>query len=226
MTTALQLIEDALREIGIKDDANALSAEESAHGLRVLNRLLGRWSQRRLLLPVLSDVSIPLDGSASYTIGPTGDVVATRPIRVEMARHVLNGLEYPVRVLNQQEWNAISDKALTGEPVCDVWYEATPTNGTLHLHAIASTGTLKINSRALLLSVTSLTQVLTLPEGYEDALVPALADACASSYQIQTSGDVLRRAAAGMRAIQNANAEPLYLDVGLTGEDFQIGRGY
>jgi hypothetical protein len=96
----------------------------------------------------------------------------------------------------------------------------------LHLHAIASTGTLKINSRALLLSVTSLTQVLTLPEGYEDALVPALADACASSYQIQTPGDVLRRAAAGMRAIQNANAEPLYLDVGLTGEDFQIGRGY
>jgi hypothetical protein len=227
MTTALELINDALREIGIKDDANALEPEQSAHALRMLNRLLGRWASRRLLLPVLSDVSVTLDGSASYTIGPTGaDVTTARPLRIEAARLVLNATEYPVRVLNQQERNAIADKTLTGIPAA-VWYEATPTNGVLHVYPIGSNGTLKLNVRAVLVSVTGLDQVLTLPEGYEDALVPALADACASSYQIKTPVDVLRRAAAGMAAIKAANSEPLYLTVGLeSAGNFDIQRGY
>jgi hypothetical protein len=227
MTTALELINDALLEIGIKDEANALTGDQSAHALRVLNRLLGRWASRRLLLPVLSDVSVTLDGSASYTMGPTGaDVTTPRPMRIESARLVLNDTEYPVRVLNQQERNAIADKTLTGLPAA-VWYEATLTNGTLHVYPIGSSGTLKLNCRAVLTNVVGLEQELTLPSVYEDALVPALADACAASYQIKTPPDVLRRAAAGVAAIKASNAEPLYVDLGLSNQgQFDIQRGY
>lgn len=228
MTTALQLISDALQEIGVIADGETPDAAQSAHGLRALNRMLGRWSQRRLLMPLLTEVSVPLTGAASYSIGPTGaDVTAARPIRVEWARAVdANGVEYPVDVWNQQQWNALSDKTSTGGPPDRVWYQA-GTVGRIYAYPIATGYTLKLDCRSIVAEFAALTTELTLPEGYEDAIVPSLADSIAASYGIRTPADVLRRSAAAIRAIQNANAEPLTLDIGLAGgEDFMVERGY
>ena len=229
MTTALQLITDALQEIGVVADGETPSADQSAHGLRALNRMLGRWSQRRLMLPSLAEVSVPLDGSASYTIGPTSaDVTAARPIRIEMARAVdASGFEYQVAVLNQQRWNSVLDKTTTGGPPDRVYYAATNTNGTLYVYPVASGYTLRLDCRSVVASFATLTTQLALPDGYEDAIIPSLADALASSYGIKTPGDVLRRSTVAIRAIQNANAESLTLRVGLaSGENFMVERGY
>ena len=88
MTTVRELVNDALLEIGVADDANNVPAEQAAHGLRVFNRMLGKWSQRSLLRPTLLNVSVPLTGAGSYTIGPAGDVVAARPIKVMAASYI------------------------------------------------------------------------------------------------------------------------------------------
>ena len=228
MTTALELINDALLEIGVKDESNALTADQSSHALRVLNRMLALWSQRRLLLPVMSDVSVTLDGSASYTIGPTGDVTAARPLRIEHARAVdANGVEYHVNVMGQPRWNAIPDKAVTGGPPSDIWYEATNTNGIVYVYPKANGYTLKLNCRSLLTSFAGLTTEVTLPDGYEAAIVPNLADAVSSSYGQKTPLDVLRRGTAALRALKNVNAEPLEAAIGLNvSQEFMIERGY
>ena len=216
MTTARTLIEDALGEIGVKDEGQSLPNEQASHGLRVLNRMLGRWSQRRLLLPVITEVTVALTGAQTYTIGPSGAVSSLRPIKVENARHRISGVDYPVRVLSQQEWIERSYKGMPGDVVGAVWYEATNTNGTLRVDLASAVGALKLNVRALVASFASLDAVLQLPDGYEDAIVPSLADALAATYGKATPPDVLRRATSAVRAIKNANAEPIYLRTDLS----------
>lgn len=227
--TALDLITDALIEIGAHDLGQAVPAEEAALALRKLNQMLDRWATSPSMYPVLPEVSVPLDGSASYTIGPTGDVVATRPIRIDRATCVDSaGFEYQVRVLSRPLWDDIPNKDVTGGPVSDVWYDATSTNGTVYVYPKADNEyTLKLDVTSSLFSFTSLSTASTLPVGYESAIVSNLAVELAPSFQRQAPAELIRRAAGAVRAIKRSNTEPLLVDVGLSGgEVFEIERGY
>lgn len=227
MTTVRELVNDALLEIGIADDANNVPAEQAAHGLRVLNRMLGKWSQRGLLRPTALTVSVPLTGAGSYTIGPTGAVVATRPISVVSASYIdASGMESPIEVLNAYQWASIYDKALSA-PVASVFYEATNTNGTIRVYPRNSGGSVSLQCLAVIASYASLNDTVTLPDGYEEALLMGLADALSGSYEKPTSPDIRRRLAAATRAIKAANAEPLLLSMELTGGNhYVIERGF
>lgn len=227
MTTALELITDALGEIGVAEVGQTLSAEDGALGLRALNRLFGLWSNKRLLQPVLAEVSVTQTGAASYTLGPGGSPAVARPIRVLHATYVdAGGLEHPVKVLTQAQWDAIPNKSDTGSYPESIWYSAQNTNGVLYVHPKESSGALKLdvltNMQALALSDT-----LTLPDGYEAAIVPALADNLAPHYSVQTPPDTRRRALGAMRALQAVNAEAVIAVQELAGgAQPNIERGY
>lgn len=228
MTTALQLITDAMGQLGLTETGQELTAEDAALGLRALNRMMGKWSNMRLLFPVLASYSVTLTGAASYTIGPGGDVSGLRPIEVVYARAVdANGIEYPVEVLSQVKWNGIADKATTGGPPCSVWYSPTNTLGRLYVYPVATGYTLKLDAQALLSSFSGLTTELALPDGYEAAIVPCLADELGSSFSVNVPADVLRRAAGAVRALKRTNAEPVESPHELAGDrEFDINRGY
>lgn len=229
MTTAQQIIEDALTELQVIGAGQAVAPEDIDLGLRKLNQILQRWANLRLMLPVLAEVSVPMNGAASYTIGPTGAVVAARPVRVVSARAVDGaGTEYPVDVLGQALWDSIAVKDVTGGPVSAVWYRATNTDGTLYVYPKAdSTYTLKLRCLALLETFT-VSETVALPEGYETALTLTLADDLAGAYGRQSSPDLRRRATAAVRAVKRSNTEPLILgiDANLIGQQsFEIERG-
>lgn len=229
MTTSLQIITDALAEIGVVGAADAVQPEDASFCLRKLNQILQRWANMRLMLPALVEVSVPMTGAATYTIGPTGVVVATRPVKVSSARAVDGaGTEYPVSVLGQELWDSIAVKNVTGGPVSMVWYESTPTDGTLHVYPKPdSTYTLKLRCLSLLETLT-IAEVLTLPDGYETALTLTLADDIAGAYGRQSTPDLRRRATAAVRTVKRSNAEPLILglDASLIGQQsFEIERG-
>jgi hypothetical protein len=230
MTTALTLITDAMAQANLAEQGQELSADEGALGLRYLNRLMGKWSQMRLLFPVPAEYSVPLTGAQSYTIGPTGDVVGLRPIKLLHVHAVdVAGTAYAVHLRTQDQWDAIAIKSATGGPPDQVYYEANNTNGRLWVYPVATGYTLKISALALLTSFASLSTDLALPEGYEAAIVPTLADELCSSYGVQTPGDVLRRAAGAVRALKRTNSEPLLVQHDLADggrETFRISRGY
>lgn len=228
MTTVRDILTDALEEIGVVAVGQPAQAEDVARALRVLNRRLQTWSQRRLLLPVLVEVSVPLTGQASYTIGPSGAVVAARPIKVVHATATdASGYEYPVDVLNQFGWDAIAVKNSAGGPPSDVWYEAANTNGRVHVYPKASGYTLQLDCHAVLATYTDVNATVVLPDGYEDAMVLDLADALCTSFGKACPPDLLRRATAAMRAVKTANAEPLLLEVdGAAAHEYMIERGY
>lgn len=230
MTTALTLITDAMAQANLTEAGQSLPAEEAQTGLRALNRLMGKWSQMRLLIPALTQYSVPLTGAGSYTIGPTGAVVGLRPIKVlSVTATDTAGTEYEVRLRTQDQWDAIAVKDTTGGPPSEVWYQPLVGNGKLWVYPKSTDYTLQLDALALLASFASLTTDLTLPEGYEAAIVPTLADELCSTYGVQTPGDVLRRAAGAVRALKRTNAEPIranhdLADIGRN--SFLIERGY
>lgn len=230
MTTALTLITDAMAQANLTEAGQSLPAEEAQTGLRALNRLMGKWSQMRLLNPALTQYSVPLTGAGSYTIGPTGAVVGLRPIKVlSVTATDTAGTEYEVHLRTQEQWDAIAVKATTGGPPSEVWYQPLVTNGRLWVYPVSTGYTLQLDALALVASFPSLTTDLTLPEGYEAAIVPTLADELCSTYGVQTPGDVLRRAAGAVRALKRTNAEPIRTDHDLAEigrNSFIIERGY
>jgi hypothetical protein len=226
MTQAIDLITDALGEIGVADAGQTLSPNDSALGLRVLNRLFGRWSNMRLLQPVLDELSVTMTGAPSYTLGPGGSPVRARPLKALSATFVdTGGLEYPVDILSRAQWDEIPNKADTGSYPSRIWYAAENTDGIVYVWPKCSSGTLKLdvltNMQAMALS-----DALTLPDGYEAAIVPTLADDLAAQYGINTPPDVRRRAVGAVRALKRTNHEPVIAAIELAGYRADIERGY
>lgn len=225
MTTALTLIEDALGEIGVKEAGQSVPSEDAALALRYLNRILQRWSNHRLMIPSLTEISVTLDGSGSYTIGPSGAVTATRPNKVITAYYRdSGGLDTPVEILTDSQWQKIGLKD-TGGPPTGIWYERTSTNGTLHVYPDVAGYTLKLQCQVLLSSFATTSTSLTLPEGYESALVLTLACDLAGQYQKPISADLAKRAAAANRSVKRTNHETLLVN-DAEPHDFDINRGY
>lgn len=227
MTTALEMITDALREIGAHDLGQEVPAEVAQLGLRKLNQMLQSWSNSPAAYPVLPEITVTMSGAASYTIGPSGDVVAARPIRVDRATYVLDNIEYPVNVLSRAEWDAIAAKDITGSIVSDVWYDAANTDGRLYTYPKSSEGEIRLDAPTLLASFASLSTDVTLPVGYEAAMTLNLAVAMAGPLQVPQPQGLQARAAGALRVLKRMNAEPLLMSTGLTGEhDYEIERGY
>ena len=227
MTTALTIITDALTELGAAELGQDLNAEDAALGLRKLNQIVQRYSNSRLMFPVLQAYSVTLTGAASYTVGPGGTPVTLRPLSVIRATATDSaGLEYPVRVVTQSEWDAIPQKAVTGGPPELVWYQASVTDGVIHVYPKATGYTLNLDAQGLLTGAMSLVTVLTLPEGYETLFTLALADDLAPSFQLQTPPDVRRRLAAAMRAIKRTNHVPVTANWQAVETGSYIERGF
>lgn len=226
--TALDIINDALMEIGVLGVGRTASADDAAFSLRKLNQIIQRWSNQRLTFPVLQEYSITLTGAASYTLGPGGSPVTLRPIKIVRATAVdSGGLEYDVRVLTQAQWDGIGDKSTTGGPPDAIWYQASVTNGVVYVYPKATGYTLKLDAQGLLTGVYSLTTALTFPEGYESALMLTLADDIGAAFGKPTGADIRRRQAAAVALIKRTNHEPLLVsDAIFAGSDSDIERGY
>jgi hypothetical protein len=228
VTTALTLITDAMGELGLVGAGQTPTSNDADLCLRYLNRLFERWSNMRLLQPVLTQISVTMTGAASYTLGPGGSPVTVRPMKVLSVTYVdAGGLESPVDILTREQWDAIPNKADTGTyPEC-VWYAPELTNGVLYVYPKPSAGTLKVDCLAVMQSL-ALSATLTLPAGYESAIVATLADDIAGQFGRPVPADVRRRAAGAVRALKRTNYEPLLMvqELAMSGDTGEIERGY
>ncbi len=227
MTTALTLITDALLEHGVVGAGEDPQAEDAALCLRKLNQILQRLSTSRLAFPTLTEISVTLTGASSYTVGPTGAVTVARPVTVNSATAVDSAsMEYAVKVITRAEWDSISLKDATGGPPECIWYEATNTNGVVHVYPVATGYTLKMDCQVLLANFASVNDQLALPEGYESLLTLMLADDIGPAFGRETSQSLFRRLRTALNGIKIVNAEPVYLSAGMGAADFRIERGY
>lgn len=189
MTTANTLISDALKEINVLAEGDTPTASMANDALRALNRLAQKFSNNQdfAYFPsqidyALNGVVNPITGHQSFTIGPTGDVIAQRPIKLEWAVVDRQGITYPVQIIDFMKWDSIVYKAVSGANTVSVWYEGNMPNGTVHCWPVASGCTLRLRVINVVAEFPDLVTDVVLPPGYEEALMKNLAVHIAPQY--------------------------------------------
>ena len=132
-TNSTQIIQDSLILIGGLEDDEQATAEQNSYGMRTLNRMAKAWSTRGLKAWCWNELELPLvAGQASYSIGPGGNLVADRPVRIANARKIITNDETEIRITDRATYMAQPNKISTGEPVF-VYYDPQLGNGQLYV---------------------------------------------------------------------------------------------
>lgn len=183
MATATSIIRDALMELGVLAEGDTATASMSNDALRALNRVCELLSNGKSFAYYPSLSQRALTGESSFTIGPSGDVTAARPISIESAYNDRSGISYPVRVVDNQLWDSIAYKGLTGQSnAIYIWYEPLLPNGVVHVWPITSGCTLNMRTVNMVASFPDLTTNVSLPPAYEDCLICNLAVRLSTQY--------------------------------------------
>lgn len=207
MSTAADIVRDALKELGVLAAGESLRAEDLADGIRALNRLLGTWANDRLLVHGTRRTAYTLTPSLSpHTIGVGGTLNVARPVRIDGAGVIQSGSgETPLRLLTDTEWRAISDKAATSSVPDSLWVEWTHPTAKLWLSPVPTTA-----ASLVLYTWSRITELLSsdtvsLPDGYEDALVLSLALRMSAAYGVEPSSALVMAASDAVSAIRRTN---------------------
>lgn len=191
---------------------SSLTTAEQNYHLSRINSMMDSWSLERLMIHTYSQTSFALTASqGSYTIGSGGDFNMTRPTKIVNPCFLRDSddTDTPVQIINAEAYGRLPDKTLDGSYpqylYYDYGYSATST-ATVFLYPEPQSGlTLFINTYQPLQTFSTMTVVLQLPPGYQDAI--ELNYAVRSALGVVSVSPDLERAA--MKAKSNIKSQNL-----------------
>lgn len=205
MTTARDLIKASYRKISILGQGSTLTAEEANDAFSELNAMLAQFSTQGALIYTETKETFSLTGAASYTIGSGGDFNTSLPKNIIAAYATYSGLDYPLSIIDRNEYSFIADKDLTGTPY-KLYFDSNYPLGTIYLWPLNySSTTLTLLSEKPLTSFTTLDTVFAMPPEYETMLVHNLAVRMAPEYEREASPTVKRIARESLDHIKAQN---------------------
>lgn len=211
--TGRELITAALRKIGAIASSEALSADEATDGLAEANRMLGSWSADGLMIHYKVRETLTLTASdGSYTVGSSGNLNTTRPIRIVSGSILEGAIEYPIRALSLAEWVRIESKDVNGLPYSmyvDMAYPLLTVN--LYPRPSSTAYSLVLWSEKPLTEIATLDTSISLPPGYDDALIHNLAIRLAPEYGKAPSEALYKLAEETKSNLMRQNIRPTYL---------------
>lgn len=210
MGTALDIINDSTRLIGVKQKGEALDGDESADALRRLNLLVDSWANEKLMLAQLIERTHSLtSGTGSYTIGSGGTINTTWPIKIERAfTRDSNNLDTSIEIIDNKEWARISLKNTSGLYPAYLYYRRAYPLGTIELYPLPGSGlTLYLEVWDQLTQFTNLSTSASFPPGYERALIYNLAVELAPEYGAALRPEIYELAKQSKADIKTANLE-------------------
>lgn len=173
MATATDLVQDAMFAAQVLGQDQTPASGDSQLVLRRLNRMLDSWSNEKQMIFANSTESFTMtDGTASYS---TTVLTNGRPVSINGMYVKLSDINYPVDMIDQLRWNAISYR-LTSSIPNQCFYDATYPNGTMNFYPVPYAAfTCYVDCQRVLASPLVMSTNLTLPPGYEAAIVAGLA---------------------------------------------------
>lgn len=206
MTTALDLIQGALRPLNVLTGNTSLTAQESQDALQALNWMLDSWSNEDLTIYHMTRETFTLtSGKNPHTYGSGGDLNSTRPTEIRMATVNINGVDYPVEVLGYDDYEAIRLKTLqTAWPVY-IYYEPSYPLGNLYTWPINTGNVMNFVTEKPLTNFATIYDTVSLPPGYADAIRYSLAVRLAPEYQITAGADLIALAEKTKKSIKHTN---------------------
>lgn len=213
MTTARDIIKKSLQKIGVLVKSEAPSDDEAQDGLDSLNQLLASWSNDSASIISRAWESFPLQaGVSTYTMSSGLTFNTVRPINI-IQSYIRNGtLDTPVGIINDETYNSISFKSLTGVPQFLNYDNAYPTDN-LRLYPIPSAAyTIFLLSEKPLSGFASLDTDVSMPSGWERALIYNLALELAPEYKQQPDPSIVKIAADSLGLARKATLRARPMD--------------
>lgn len=212
--TGNDVINSALRLIGVLSSGELPTAAEASDGLSVLNTMLDEKNARRLnifTVPRLGPFNLTA-GKQAYTVGTGGDINIARPPKIERMGIVnlanpSQPLELPLDYLTEDEWASIPVKNIQSTLPQKVWDDQGFPYRTLYFFCVPSVlvqCTLYAWS-ALGIFPDLVTDVL-FPPGYAKWLRYNLAVDLAPEFGVPTTPEVMLTARETQATIQDMNA--------------------
>ena len=208
MTSAVDLITLALKDIGALGVGQSISPVDTADSLATLNMMLGQWQGERLSVYHLVDTSVQSTGALSYSVGVGGAFNTPRPIKIESAFARLNNIDYPCRLIpSREDYNRIGYKTLGSMPNA-VFYDAGYPLGTVYFWPLPdATYQLHITTMETLPQFAAPGVQISLPPEYLAALRYNLGVWLAPSYQIEPLRSLMMLASNSKRVLKRMNVQ-------------------
>ena len=210
MTTAGDLINGSLRLLGVLAEGETPSAETAQDALFAMNQMLQSWNTERLAVFSTQDQVVTWPAmTRSRTFGPTGDIVANRPIAIDDStyfRDASTGISYGLKLINQQQYNGIAVKTVTSTYPQVLWVNMTYPDIEMYVYPVP-TKVLEFH----IVSVDELTQPanlatdLAFPPGYLRCFRYNLACELAPEFGVEPSRQVQRIAMTSKRNLKRIN---------------------
>ena len=210
MSSAGDLINGSLRLLGVLAEGETPSAETSQDALLAMNQMIQSWNTERLAVFSTQDQVVTWPPSTiSRTFGPTGDIVANRPVAIDDStyfRDPASGISYGLKLINQQQYNGIAVKTVTSTYPQVLWVNMTYPDIEMYVYPVP-TKVLEFH----VVSVNELTQPVNLatdlafPPGYLRCFRYNLACELAPEFGTEPSRQVQRIAMTSKRNIKRIN---------------------
>lgn len=208
--TAQEVITRGMRMMGAIDPGEDPTPKEMSDGLQVLNSLAAFWGSQSWCAPAhVQDSKLLTATDGSYTIGASMDINTTLPTKIVSAWiRDANGFDFPLEIISQEEYAALTDKDVAGQPekLCFIKSGAT---GTVLLWPVPDAAdTLYIESTKRLGSY-ALTDPLGLPQEYERPLTLNFAVEYGIEFGAGTKPALAALAAESLTGLKSVNAHPV-----------------
>lgn len=181
-------------------------SSDQALVLRFLNRMLDSWANESLLIYSTSQETLPLTANvATYSTALLTN--PTRPVAISGMFVRYAGVDYPISMIDKSTYNQIGIKTIAAIPqYC--WYDPTMTQGALTFFPVPyATMTAYVDCDRVLSAPLTLASDLTLPPGYEQAIVDSLAEIICRPFGQPLTPDIVNAAKVSRARIKKRNLE-------------------
>ncbi|WLE58388.1 hypothetical protein GIY62_14760 [Burkholderia plantarii] len=213
MTTAVDIITLALKDLGALGVGQSISPDDTMDALATLNMMLGQWQGERLSVYHLVDTAIQSTGAQAYAVGPGGDfnvpwVYEINAAYARLSNGTAQPIDYPITVIKaREEYSRIALKQLASFPTFAFYDSAWPI-GSLILYPIPNnTFELHIVTLQPLPQFVTPADDINLPPQYMAAIRYGLACYAAPSYQLEPTAALVRLAMNAKRVVKRMNVQ-------------------
>jgi len=187
--TANDLITRAMKSLQSLGGGEVPSAAEANDGLVALNAMLDSWSNEGLNAYEVQEQSFTLVvGTSSYTIGSGGVINVTRPMDIVQAYVQDSGSNnFLMNIVPRDIWNNIGNRGstITSQIPDTLFYDPQFPLGVINIFPTPLLGyTVFFDSLLQQVTFATLTTALSMPPGYERAMVYNLAVEISSMFGI------------------------------------------
>lgn len=221
---ASDLINSALRKIGVLAAGETPNSDESTDALASLNALMESWSaEEATVYEIVNFQNVLTAATQTYTMGPSGAFNTPRPLKIESAGIITpDGLRHEMKIVGPIDWAKIEEKSLTGKLPKVLYNDNAAPLITLNVWPIPSASggapTIDLYVWSQLQQFATIGDSFAMPPPYFRALTYALAIDLAPEYgsQAQAAAAGLANLAASSKAeviaLNESNARGLEPD--------------